>query len=168
MSFYRIMVPNMKKFILLLALIVVIDILSCSDYSTNIENNNNNTVKPIIYFDGNLNNLISDSISIKHIDIKKDILIIYYNYLGGCGTHQINLFSEFGFEETSPVQLRMRLVQHSFSETCQNVVNGKTYFDLKSAAALFKSSYGNQKGEIRLSIFGSEPSTYMPLPKYEF
>ena len=156
----------MKKAIIFLSFVCIFNIISCSDDTTN---PGLNSVQPIIYVNENLNTLVSDSISISHIDIKNNILIIDYRYLGGCGDHQINLFAEMGFEETSPVQLNMRLVQHSFSDTCQNVINGKAYFDLRSAASLFKSAYHGQKGVILLTIYSSVSSGYyMPLPRYEF
>jgi hypothetical protein len=159
----------MKRIILFFIIICLFNIISCSDSVTNSNNIDSDSAKPIIYVYENLDSLKTDNISINHINIKNDILIIDYSYLGRCGTNYINLFSQLGFAETSPVQLDMRLIRHSFSDTCQNVVNGEAYFDLKSALSLWRSTYGRYNGTILLSIRDSNLSNiYLPLPKYVF
>ena len=135
---------------------IILDILFC-------------LIEPIIFVNDNINSLRSDSISISHIDIKNNVLIINYSYLGGYETHSINLFSEIGFEETSPVQLRMWLIHYSYADTGKEVINGKVYFDLKSVAALYKSAYRSDNGVILFSIYDSNLSNYyLPQPRYEF
>jgi hypothetical protein len=158
----------MKRILFFFVFFCIFNLFSCSDNITNSNKRDDNSIKQIIYVDGSVYSLTSDSISINHVVIKNNILIIDYSYLGGCGTPQINLFAEHGFEDTSPAQLSMRLVLHSYSNACKNIIKWKAYFDLKSASLLYKATYQRDRGVILLSIYNPSSDYYSPPPRYEF
>jgi hypothetical protein len=154
------------KIIKLLFLLSIFISLSCSD---DITTENEGLIKPVIFISDNINSLQSDSVIIEQIEIKNNILTISCSYLGGCEVHSLNLFSEIGFLESDPVQLRMRLIHHAYSDSCQNVINEKVAFDLKSVATLYKSAYRTNKGIILFSVYDSDViHQYVPQPRYEF
>ena len=155
------------KIIVALYILISFSILqSCSDNITN--SVNDELVEPIIFYNGNLNSLTSDSISINSMNIENDILVVDYTIVG-CESNSVYLFSESGFEETSPVQIRMRLVQHSFNDSCNTKINGKAYFDLKSVASLYKMSYRSNNGVVSLSVYDSIFSNNnLPKLSYKF
>jgi len=144
----------------------IINIPSCSD---DITSEIDTLVKPVIFISDNINSLQSDSVSIEQIEIKNDLLIIHFSYLGGCEVQSLNLFSENTFQESLPVQLRMRLINQTNSDSCQNVINEKVSFDLKSVADFYKSVYRTDKGVIIFSIYDSDLTKYFfPQAQYNF
>ena len=146
-------------------------ISSCNEEVVNNEIPDDSLIRPIIFLYGetSLRSLSSDEISIQKIEIINDILVIDATYPGGCEVSSTALFSESGFQESSPVQLPMKLVHHSFSDTCTKTISEKFYFDLKSVATLYKIGYRTDKGIVLLSIFDSDSTNYyLPQPKYVF
>ena len=126
-------------------------------------------IKPVILYQPEIGTLQSDSVSIKKAEVKDDNLILYCTYLGGCGTHSLNLYSSISFMESNPVQLRMRLIHKADSETCDKVVHEIVKFDLKPVAGLYKSGYHRDKGTILLSIYDSDlTKQVLPQPEYTF
>ena len=152
------------KSILLISLLFFLQ--DCSD---NITGWYETSTKPVILSDTGIGTLQSDSISIQKVEINGDNIIIYCTYLGGCGTHSLNLYSETGFLESSPVQLRMRLIHKADSETCDKVIHVIAKFDLRQVAGKYKSAYRTDKGIIMLSIYDSDlTKQLLPQPKYVF
>ncbi|NLT49511.1 MAG: hypothetical protein GXX85_01170 [Ignavibacteria bacterium] len=145
-------------------------ISSCNDKIVDNSITYDSSITPIIFYgETSLRSLSSDEISIQKIEIINDVLVIDATYPGGSEVSSTALFSESGFLESSPVQVPMRLVHHSFSDTCTKIISEKFYFDLKPLATLYKSGYRTDKGVILLSIYDSDSTKYyLPQPKYIF
>jgi len=160
----------MKKHIYLL-IMSLIALNSCSDDIVNTEIPENALIKPILYLSGtcNFSTINTDEISIQSIHIVNDILIIDASYSGGCDIHSTALFSLTGFLESYPVQLSMKLIHHSYSDTCSNVISERFYFDLKSVATMYTLAYRENNGVVLLNIFDSDSTNYyLPQQRYEF
>ncbi len=115
----------------------------CSDEIVNNEIPDDVLVRPIIFLSGttSLGSINSNEITTQKVEITKDVLIIDATYPGGCEVHSTALFYTSGFQESYPVQLPMKLVHYSFSDTCTKIIPEKLYFDFKSVAALYKIGY---------------------------
>lgn len=160
----------MKKHIYLL-IISFITLNSCSDDIVNTNIPENALIRPILFLSGtsNFSTINTDKISIQNIQIVNDILIIDASYPGGCDIHSTALFASSGFLESSPVQLTMKLIHHSYSDTCSNIISEQFFFDLKSVATMYNLAYRSNSGVVLLNIFDSDSTNYyLPQPKYEF
>ena len=160
----------MKKH-LYLVLISLFALNSCSDDIVSTESPDDALIRPILFLSGtsNFNTIDTDEISIQNVQIVNDVLIIDATYPGGCDIHSTALFSRTGFLETSPVQLSMKLIHHSYTDTCSNIISEKFYFDLKSVATLYNLAYRDDSGTVLLNILDSDSTNYyLPQPEYEF
>ena len=160
----------MKKHIYLV-LISLLTLNSCSDDIVNTEIPDDALIRPILFLSGtsNFNTINTDEISIQNVQIVNDVLIIDATYPGGCDIHSTALFSRTGFLETSPVQLYMKLIHHSYTDTCSKIISEKFYFDLKSVATLYNLAYRDDSGNVLLNILDSDSTNYyLPQPEYVF
>lgn len=160
----------MKKH-LYLVLISFFALNSCSDDIVNTKIPDDALIRPILFLSGtsNFNTIDTDEISIQNVQIVDDVLIIDATYPGGCDIHSTALFSSTGFLETSPGQLSMKLIHHSYTDTCSNIISEKFYFDLKSVATLYNLANRDDSGTVLLNIFDSDSTNYyLPQPEYEF
>ena len=160
----------MKKHFYLL-IVSLLTLNSCSDDIVNTEIPEEALIRPIIFLAGasNFNTINTNEISIENIGIVKDVLIVDATYPGGCGIHSTALFSLTGFLESHPVQLVMKLIHHSYSDTCSNNISEKFYFDLKSVATMYNLAYQDDSGVVLLNIFDFDSTNYYsPQPRYVF
>lgn len=156
-------------------------LIGCEDQITNNEYINNYyvineipedaNVLPIIYLQtpDQIQYLASDSITIENIQIINNTLVIDANYPESCNYNWVTLYANSGFLESSPVQLPMKLVYNSYSDTCTTLISKRFYFDLKSVAYLYKNCYREDSGTVILTIYDSDSTNYyLPYPEYVF
>lgn len=159
----------MKKILCLFFLILTF--YSCDDDLINNQIPVDAQIRSIIFNYGasNFNSFVSDEITIKKIQIIKDVLVIDVTYGGGCETHSFVLYSSSSFLESFPVQLQMKLYHNSNMDYCKMQISEKLYFDLRSVEALYEQYYRTDKGVVLLSVYGSDSTEFFsPKPRYEF
>lgn len=152
-------------------ILIIFALVRCTENAITAEAVNDELLRPILFISGtnNLGDINTDEVSIDNVIINKNILTISATYPGGCDIHSTALFSKTGWNETSPVQLEMKLIHHSYSDTCSNNISERFYFDLKPLATLYYLSYRTKDGVIQLHIYDSDTTNIsMHEVLYEF